>query len=145
MRQLPSVGPRSAERHALFLLQTDAKVSERLAAALTAARAEIQACRRCGFYAQGLDSLSPVAPHRIVNIAGGQPIGLMAFIATIERVLGRTATKRLLPMQPGDVPLTFASAELLEALTGYRPATGVEEGVQSFVQWYRAWKGSRPA
>lgn len=66
LRQLPSVGPRSAERHALFLLQGDANVSERLARALTAARAEIHPCRHCGFYAQGLDALCSIcaSPQR---------------------------------------------------------------------------------
>jgi recombination protein RecR len=63
LRQLPSVGPRSAERHALFLLQTDAAVSERLAAALTKARTEIHSCRHCGFYAQGLDSLCAICSN----------------------------------------------------------------------------------
>ena len=63
LRQLPSVGPRSAERHALFLLQADASVSERLAAALTAARAEIHPCRQCGFYAQGADSLCSICAN----------------------------------------------------------------------------------
>jgi recombination protein RecR len=60
LRQLPSVGPRSAERYALFLLQTNASVSERLARALTAARTEIHPCRHCGFYAQGLDALCSI-------------------------------------------------------------------------------------
>src|ERR1700677_3989777 len=66
LRQLPSVGPRSAERHALYLLHADAAVSERLATALTKARAEIHPCRRCGFYAQGADSLCSIcaSPHR---------------------------------------------------------------------------------
>ena len=66
LRQLPSVGPRSAERHALYLLQADAAVSERLAAALTKARAEIHPCRHCGFYAQGVDSLCSIcaSPQR---------------------------------------------------------------------------------
>jgi recombination protein RecR len=63
LRQLPSVGPRSAERYALFLLQADAKVSERLAAALTAARAEILPCKHCGFYAQGLDALCSICAN----------------------------------------------------------------------------------
>jgi recombination protein RecR len=63
LRQLPSVGPRSAERHALFLLQSDAAVSEKLAAALTRARAEIQPCRQCGFYAQGLDALCSICAN----------------------------------------------------------------------------------
>jgi recombination protein RecR len=66
LRQLPSVGPRSAERHALYLLQADAAISERLARALTAARAEIHPCRHCGFYAQGVDSLCSIcaSPQR---------------------------------------------------------------------------------
>jgi len=63
LRQLPSVGPRSAERHALYLLQADAAVSERLAAALTKARAEIHPCRQCGFYAQGADSLCSICSN----------------------------------------------------------------------------------
>src|ERR1700677_565914 len=63
LRQLPSVGPRSAERHALFLLGTGPAVSERLAAALTAARAAIHPCRQCGFYAQGTDSLCSICAN----------------------------------------------------------------------------------
>jgi recombination protein RecR len=60
LRQLPSVGPRSAERHALYLLQADAAVSEKLAKAISAARAEIHSCRQCDFYAQGLDALCSI-------------------------------------------------------------------------------------
>jgi recombination protein RecR len=63
LRKLPSVGPRSAERHALFLLQAEAAVSENLAKALTAARAEIHACRQCGFYAQGIESLCAICSN----------------------------------------------------------------------------------
>src|SRR3984957_14246656 len=63
LRQLPSVGPRSAERHALYLLQADAAVSERLASALTKARTEIHPCRHCGFYAQGADSLCSICAN----------------------------------------------------------------------------------
>jgi len=70
LRQLPSVGPRSAERYALFLLQTNGSVSERLARALTAARSEIHPCRHCGFYAQGLDALCSICsnPQRDVSL-----------------------------------------------------------------------------
>lgn len=82
------------------------------------------------------DTLSPVAPWRVVNIGGGDPVGLMEFIDTIERKLGRTAKKNMLPMQPGDVPATFADHRLMEALTGFRPKTNVEEGVGAFVDWY---------
>lgn len=59
-------------------------------------------------------------PFRAVNIGGGQPVGLMAFIETLEAALNRKAVRRMLPMQPGDVPRTFASPALLETLTGYR-------------------------
>jgi UDP-glucuronate 4-epimerase len=89
---------------------------------------------------EGLDSLSPMAPHRVVNIAGGQPVGLMAFIETIEEAMGRKAEQTMLPMQPGDVPRTFAAPNLLEALTGYIPSTSVKVGVKAFVEWYWQWK-----
>lgn len=85
------------------------------------------------------DSLSPVAPYRAVNIAGGAPIGLTEFIHAIEQALGKAADKRLLPMQPGDVVETFADTSLLRRLTGVVPATPVGEGVQEFVNWYRAY------
>ncbi len=84
-----------------------------------------------------LDSQSPAAPSRVVNIGRGKPVPLLDFIAAIEAKLGKSAQRKLLPMQPGDVSDTFASADLLEKLTGYRPATPVEEGVGAFVDWYR--------
>jgi UDP-glucuronate 4-epimerase len=83
------------------------------------------------------DSLSPVAPWRVVNIAGGQPVELLDYVETIERHMGKTATRRLLPMQMGDVAATHADPGLLRALTGYVPATPVEMGVKAFVEWYR--------
>lgn len=89
----------------------------------------------------GLDSLSPVAPFRVVNIAAGQPVGLMEFVETVERAVGRPALRNMLPMQAGDVPRTYASAALLDALTGYRPATPVSVGVPAFVEWYRSYFG----
>lgn len=85
------------------------------------------------------DSISPVAPWRVVNIAGGQPVQLMRFIAAIEEALGITAKKRMLPMQPGDVTDTLASPDLLFALTGFKPATSVEDGIGAFVKWYREY------
>jgi UDP-glucuronate 4-epimerase len=84
-----------------------------------------------------MDSLSPVAPWRVVNIGRGEPLKLDDLIAAIEQSLGKTAERRQLPMQPGDVPLTFASSELLEALTGYRPDTPLNEGVRRFCDWFR--------
>jgi UDP-glucuronate 4-epimerase len=88
----------------------------------------------------GLDSLSPVAPFRTVNIGTGRPVGLLDFVAVIEAAVGKPAIRRLMPMQPGDVPKTFASADLLEALTGYRPQTPITAGVSAFVDWYRWWR-----
>lgn len=87
------------------------------------------------------DSLSTVAPWRVVNIGNGQPVQLMAFVEAIETALGVPAQKNFMPMQPGDVPATWASAELLEKLTGARPQTEVQEGVASFVEWYRSYYG----
>jgi len=83
-----------------------------------------------------MDSLSPVAPWRVVNIGRGEPVKLTELIAAIETGLGRKAERRLTPMQPGDVPLTFASAELLEALTGYRPTTPLAQGAAAFCAWF---------
>jgi UDP-glucuronate 4-epimerase len=83
------------------------------------------------------DSLSPVAPFRVVNIGGGKPTPLMDYIGALEAALGRTAQKNMLPMQQGDVPATEASPELLRRLTGEIPTTSVEEGVAAFVAWYR--------
>lgn len=84
-----------------------------------------------------VDSISAVAPWRSVNIAGGQPVELMAFIAAIEKSLRRTALKRMLPMQPGDVVATWADPSLLKMLTGDIPQTSVEEGVANFVAWFQ--------
>ncbi len=89
----------------------------------------------------GRDSLSAVAPFRIVNIGGGAPVGLLPFINTIERHLGGRLVRRMLPMQPGDVPKTFAAPNLLEALTGYIPQTRVDAGVSAFIDWYREYHG----
>ncbi len=93
---------------------------------------------RTGEPAGDFDSLSPIAPWRVVNIGGGAPVALMDFIGEIERALGREAVKTYLPMQPGDMEQTFADATLLQALTGYKPATPVSVGVPAFVDWYRS-------
>ncbi len=87
------------------------------------------------------DSLSPVAPWRVVNIAGGRPVELLRFVAAIEAAMGREATKQLLPMQPGDVSETAAEVGLLRALVGELPQTPIEAGVQAFCEWFRAWRG----
>ncbi|WP_294307990.1 NAD-dependent epimerase/dehydratase family protein [uncultured Sphingomonas sp.] len=83
------------------------------------------------------DSLSPVAPFRVVNIGGGKPTPLMDYIGALEQALGKSANKNMLPMQQGDVPATEASPELLRRLTGEIPTTSVTEGVAAFVSWFR--------
>jgi len=91
--------------------------------------------------AEGItDTLSKQAPFRIVNIGGGQPVGLLDFIAAIETALGKPAIRNLLPMQKGDVPQTYAAPDLLKALTGYVPNTDVPKGVRNFVEWYRTYR-----
>ncbi len=79
---------------------------------------------------------SPVAPFAVHNIGKGEPVPLLRFIEVLEDALGMTADKRLLPLQPGDVPETWADVSGLTALTGYVPATPVEVGVPRFVAWY---------
>jgi len=79
------------------------------------------------------------APYRIYNIGNNQPVELSRFIEVIEQAIGKKAKKNLLPMQPGDVPATFADIKSLETAVGFRPATSIEEGVGRFVQWYRQY------
>lgn len=86
------------------------------------------------------DSVSPVAPWRVVNIAGGETVPLMRFITAIEAALGSEAQKKFLPMQAGDVTDTLASPDLLVSLTGFKPATPVEQGVKAFVDWYTEYQ-----
>jgi UDP-glucuronate 4-epimerase len=83
------------------------------------------------------DSLSPVSPHRVVNIGNSDAVQLVAFIEAIEAATGKTAKRNLMPMQAGDVPATWANADLLKSLTGYSPQTAVPEGVAKFVDWYK--------
>ena len=83
------------------------------------------------------DSLSPVAPYRIVNIGNSTKVQLMDFIEAIEDCLGRKAKCNYMPMQLGDVPATWADASLLRGLTGYQPETDIREGIAQFVAWYR--------
>lgn len=90
---------------------------------------------------KSMDSLSPVAPWRSVNIGGGQPVGLLPFIDTVEAALGKTAQRRMLPMQQGDVQQTHAAPALLKALTGFEPRTGIGTGVAAFVDWYFEYYG----
>lgn len=83
------------------------------------------------------DSLSPVAPWRVVNVGNGEKVALGTFIAAIEAATGKVAIRNLMGMQKGDVVATWADNSLLQRLTGYRPKTGIHEGMQRFVDWYR--------
>lgn len=77
------------------------------------------------------------APYRVYNIGNDQPVQLMRFIELLEQNLGRTVEKRLLPMQPGDVPDTWADVSALRRDVGYAPGTSIEDGVARFAEWYR--------
>ena len=87
------------------------------------------------------DSISPVAPFRVVNIGNSDKVRLMDFVEAIEAECGREAIKNFMPMQKGDVPATWADATLLQELTGYRPQTEFRDGVRQFVAWYRDYYG----
>jgi UDP-glucuronate 4-epimerase len=83
------------------------------------------------------DSLSPVAPWRVVNIGNGDKVALGDFIAAIEAATGKTAKKNMMDMQKGDVRATWADNNLLRRLTGYQPQTDIRTGMGLFVKWYR--------
>lgn len=87
------------------------------------------------------DTLSPVAPFRILNIGGGNPTGLLEFIDLVEKTLGLPVQRNYMDMQPGDVLRTTASPVLLESLIGSRPQTPVSVGVPAFIRWYMEYYG----
>jgi UDP-glucuronate 4-epimerase len=87
------------------------------------------------------DSLSPVAPYRVVNIGNSEKVRLLDFITAIEECLGKEAIRNYMPMQMGDVPATWADATLLQRLTGYRPNTPFKTGISRFVSWFRDYYG----
>src|SRR6056297_1907085 len=79
------------------------------------------------------------APYRVYNIGNNQPVELMRLIEVLETALGREAQKEFLPMQPGDVPETYADVDDLMRDVGFAPATPIEEGVRRFADWYLAY------
>jgi UDP-glucuronate 4-epimerase len=81
------------------------------------------------------------APYRLYNIGNHNPVQLMALIGALERCLGREAEKNYLPMQPGDVPATYADVDALMEAVGFRPATSIETGIRRFVDWYLDYYG----
>jgi UDP-glucuronate 4-epimerase len=90
-----------------------------------------------GWSGERPDSASSNAPYRLYNIGNHSPVELERFIAVLEEALGRKALRRLLPMQPGDVPATYADVADLQRDVGFSPATPIEEGLRRFVAWYR--------
>ena len=83
------------------------------------------------------DAATSSAPYRLYNIGNHTPVALLDFIAAIEKAVGKPAKKNLLPMQPGDVPATYADVSELKAATGFEPKTPLEDGIKRFVAWYR--------
>jgi UDP-glucuronate 4-epimerase len=90
------------------------------------------------------DPATSNAPYRIYNIGNQQPVELLRYIEVLERCLGRQAKKNLLPMQPGDLPDTWADVEALARDVGYRPSTDLETGVKRFVEWYLGYYHPQP-
>jgi UDP-glucuronate 4-epimerase len=88
------------------------------------------------------DPGTSAAPYRLYNIGNNNPVELLHLIEVLENALGRKAEKNYLPMQPGDVPATYADVDDLSRDVGFRPATSIEEGVDRFVAWYRDYFGS---
>jgi UDP-glucuronate 4-epimerase len=87
------------------------------------------------------DSATSLAPYRLYNIGNNNSIEITRYIEVIEECLGRVAEKKLLPMQPGDVPCSFANVDELVRDFDYRPTTPIEVGVSRFVDWYRSYYG----
>jgi UDP-glucuronate 4-epimerase len=81
------------------------------------------------------------APYRLYNIGNNTPVPLEDFITTLERITGRAANRVYLPMQPGDVPATYADIESLQQATGFRPRTSIDDGLRRFVGWYTEYHG----
>lgn len=85
------------------------------------------------------DPGTSAAPYRIYNIGNSNPVKLMDMIGALENCLGQKAEKNMLPMQPGDVPATFADVDALVKDAGFQPATSIEDGIEQFVRWYREY------
>jgi UDP-glucuronate 4-epimerase len=90
------------------------------------------------------DPGSSQVAYRLYNIGNNQPVPLMEFIETIENVLGKKAKKEFLPMQPGDVPSTYADVQDLESEVGFKPNTQIKEGIRKFMEWYLDYHGNLP-
>jgi UDP-glucuronate 4-epimerase len=83
------------------------------------------------------------APYKLYNIGNNKPVTLRKFIEVIEAATGKEAQKNYLPMQPGDVPITYADVDELMQDVGFKPSTSIEEGIGRFVEWYRSYYSSK--
>ncbi|MDC4206441.1 MAG: NAD-dependent epimerase [Candidatus Manganitrophus sp.] len=91
------------------------------------------------------DPATSSAPYRIFNIGNNNPVALLKLLDTLEQCLGKKGERRLVPIQPGDVPATYADVDDLMKEVGFKPATPIEEGVRRFVDWYRGYyRSERP-
>ncbi|MFN3349790.1 NAD-dependent epimerase [Pseudorhodoplanes sp.] len=88
------------------------------------------------------DPATSSAPYRIYNIGNNKPVELLHVVSELEKCLGRTAKRVLMPMQPGDVPETYADVDDLMRDVGFRPSTPVESGIRNFIDWYRSYTGT---
>ncbi|MEK7285733.1 MAG: NAD-dependent epimerase [Nitrospirota bacterium] len=88
-----------------------------------------------------LDPSQSFAPYRVFNIGNHNPISILALLDLLEKEMGKKTERRMLPMQPGDVPKTFANVDDLALVTGFVPKISIEEGVRRFVAWYKAYYG----
>ena len=91
---------------------------------------------------QAPDPATSPGPYRVFNIGNNNTVELSRFIEAIEQALGRPAVKEYLPMQPGDVPASFADVSDLERVTGFKPSTAIEDGIGRFIAWYREYYGA---
>jgi UDP-glucuronate 4-epimerase len=90
-----------------------------------------------GWNGEHPDSATSFAPYQLFNIGNNQPVELLRFIEVIEEKIGKKAVKNFLPMQPGDVPATFADIDDLISAVGFKPSTSIEDGIEKFVNWYK--------
>jgi len=86
-----------------------------------------------------LSAINKPMGYEIINLGNNHPIELTKFISTIENVMGKKVKKRMLPMQSGDVPITYANINKAKKLLNYNPTINIEEGVKNFVEWYRGY------
>lgn len=97
----------------------------------------VEGIRRIAY--DGTEKKEPL--NRLYNIGRGEPVKLMDFIATLEKNFGRVAEKIMMPMQPGDVEVTWADTEALERDIGYRPGVSLEDGIARFAEWFKEYNG----